>query len=264
MRNAARVGYRWMRAFGLDPLKTASAFRHCTRYFRDRRRFVRGSGPGQLSLGSSYPILDEYGASAGSASGHYFHMDIWAARKIYEAAPERHLDIGSRVDGFIAHLLCFREVEVIDIRPLESDIEGLHFIQSDATNLDNIPGGSVESLSCLHAAEHFGLGRYGDPVDPLAYQKLLQAIERVLMPGGRLYFAVPIGRERVEFNAHRVFDPRRIVAGFGNLELRSFAAVDDAGDYIDSAKIDSFVQADLACGLFEFRKPVAAAGAGAD
>ena len=25
---------------------------------------------------------------------------------------------------------------------------------------------SIESLSCLHALEHFGLGRYGDPINP--------------------------------------------------------------------------------------------------
>ena len=33
----------------------------------------------------------------------------------------------------------------------------------------------------------------------------------LLRPGGKFYLSTPIGRERVEFNANWVFDPRNIV-----------------------------------------------------
>ena len=69
--------------------------------------------------------------------------------------------------------------------------------------------GSLESLSTLHAVEHFGLGRYGDPIHPDGWRRAAEALARVLAPGGRLYFSVPIGRERLVFNAHRVFSPER-------------------------------------------------------
>src|ERR1035437_9128085 len=65
------------------------------------------------------------------------------------------------------------------------------------------------SVSCLHVAEHIGLGRYGDPIDPLGTNKALLELQRVLAPGGVLLFSMPVGRERVEFNAQRIWDPRR-------------------------------------------------------
>ena len=37
---------------------------------------------------------------------------------IYAARPEKHVDVGSRVDGFVAHVASFREIEVFDVRPI--------------------------------------------------------------------------------------------------------------------------------------------------
>ena len=74
--------------------------------------------------------------------------------------------------------------------------------------MSEIPPGlaeSTDSLSCLHALEHFGLGRYGDPVDYDGYLKGFDNLYRILKPGGRLYFSVPMGPQRIEFDAHRVF-----------------------------------------------------------
>ncbi len=162
----------------------------------------------------AFPILTDLDAEAGVAGGHYFHQDLWAARKIFERRPKQHLDIGSRTDGFVAHLLVFMPVTIVDIRPMESNIQGLTFFQDDAAELRNVPSDSVDSLSTLHVAEHFGLGRYSDPIDPAACFRFMASLQRVLSPGGRLYFSVPVGRERVEFNAHRVFftenDPRLV------------------------------------------------------
>ncbi len=60
------------------------------------------------------------------AGGHYFHQDLWAAKKIFKRRPMTHVDIGSRVDGFVAHLLVFMPVTAVDIRYLDSNIEGAY------------------------------------------------------------------------------------------------------------------------------------------
>lgn len=200
------------------------------------------------------PMLADRGAVAGVVGGHYFHQDLWAARKIFESRPARHVDVGSRLDGFVAHILPFVPVEVVDIRHLDSTIEGLTFVQEDATELKRFASNSVESLSSLHAVEHFGLGRYGDPVDPEACFKALRNMARVLRPGGRFYLGVPVGRERVEFNAHRVFNPRTIIGELRDLRLVAFSAVDDAGAFQADATLDEMAMARYACGLFEFTK----------
>ena len=164
------------------------------------------------------------------------------------------MDVGSRVDGFIAHLLVFRPVTVIDIRPLESPISGLRFLQDDATDMVQVENDSVESLSSLHVAEHFGLGRYGDPVDPRACFRFMASLQRVLSPGGMLYFSVPVGRERVEFNANRVFAPNTIIQSFPKLRLVSFSFVGDDGCFYENQDPLALPENELACGLFEFTK----------
>lgn len=226
------------------------------RFWGDYARYAKsaGGGPFPASLADAYPILSDWSKKAGSTGGHYFLQDLWMARRIFAARPQRHVDIGSRIDGFVAHLLVFMPVELVDIRPLPSTVGGLSFTQDDATRLGTFADNSVESLSSLHAAEHFGLGRYGDPVDPQACFKFMNALARVLAPGGRLYFSVPVGRQRVEFNAHRVFAPRTVLDSFPTLELRAFAAIDDAGVLREQARPDDVAGADFACGLFEFGK----------
>jgi predicted SAM-dependent methyltransferase len=146
-------------------------------------------------------------------------------------------------------------VTVVDIRPVDSIVDGLQFVQDNATDLTQFEDNSVGSLSTLHAAEHFGLGRYSDPVDPQACFRFMRALQRVLCPGGRLYFSVPIGRERVEFNAHRVFATKTILNTFCQLSLISFSFIGDDGHLYDNIDPAKTTNSEYGCGLFEFTKP---------
>jgi SAM-dependent methyltransferase len=207
-----------------------------------------------LKFSDLLPIVCDKSETAGEARGHYFHQDLWASKKIFQRKPSGHIDIGSRIDGFIAHLLTFMPVTVIDIRGLSSEIEGLEFIKEDATELASFEDGSIDSLSCLHAAEHFGLGRYADPIDPAGCFKLMKSLQRVLRPHGRLYFSVPIGRERVDFNAHRVFAVTTVLDSFADLSLTSFSFVDDEGRLHEDFNWSQTPVTEYGCGLFEFTK----------
>lgn len=147
---------------------------------------------------------------AGRLDEHYFLQDIWMAKQVISNCSGEHYDIGSRVDGFIAHLLSMDiDVTLIDIRSLDIEVGNLKFVQGDATNLSSISDKSISSLSSLHAVEHFGLGRYGDEIDPAAWKKVLHSFNRVLKKDGLLYLSVPIGeKNHVIFNAHRIFAPQ--------------------------------------------------------
>jgi len=248
-----------LRLVGLDPSQLGKLAGGLPRFLRDARAYSsahRAGDPFPLDPSSVYPIIAEDSENAGLASGHYFHQDLWAARKIHSRRPSRHVDIGSRIDGFIGHLLVFMPVEVVDIRPLQSNLAGLTFKQGDATDLSSFPSGSIESLSSLHAVEHFGLGRYGDPIDPEGWRKAMHSLARVLAPAGRLYFSVPIGKERLVFNAHRIFSPKTVMDTFSaaGLSLESFSAVDDAGDLVPDTDPASFEGSRHGCGLFELSR----------
>ena len=244
-------------AFGFHPARLGRALVGFPRFISNCMTYYNQRAPGDLALSvrSLYPILDESHVAAGSTLGHYFHQDLWAARKIFARKPPRHVDIGSRIDGFIAHLLVFTKVEMVDIRPLKSTIPGLTFVQDDATQLSVYTSGSIDSLSSLHAAEHFGLGRYGDPIDPQGHLKFMSSLQRVLAEGGRLYFSVPIGRQRLEFNAHRVLNVETVLAQYNRLRLVSVSFVDDDGDLHEEVSPGQIPgNMEYGCGLFEFTK----------
>src|SRR5438067_1952609 len=71
------------------------------------------------------PILSDRFDPSAALARHYFIQDIWAAKRVFELAPAKHLDVGSRIDGFVAHVACFREIEVLDIRPIAMPVKGI-------------------------------------------------------------------------------------------------------------------------------------------
>lgn len=198
-------------------------------FFDDAKRYSELNGRSNFEIQKSYmwPIIHDKYAMAGSL-GNYFWQDLWAARMIIQSGVKEHFDIGSRLDGFIAHLLAAGiKITMIDVRKFPGEVDGLYTIVDDATTLRQISDESIESMSALCSLEHFGLGRYGDPVDPEACFKCFDNIQKKLKKGGKLYLSVPIGRERVEFNAHRVFYADTIIKSFPLLSLEEFSCVAD-------------------------------------
>ena len=204
-----------------------------------------------------WPIISDKFAKAGTM-GNYFWQDLWAARHIVSEQIKEHYDIGSRIDGFIAHLLSAGiKVNMIDIRPFPGEVENLFTIVDDATMLNNIEDNSLNSLSALCSIEHFGLGRYGDPIDPEACFKCFSQIQKKMKSGGKVYISLPIGRERVEFNAHRVFYASTIIESFYEMELIEFSCVAEGKiEYnVEIHKYDNDMhKGEHRYGLFCFRK----------
>jgi FkbM family methyltransferase len=188
---------------------------------------------------------------------HYFHQDTWAANRVAELRPGGHVDVGSRVD-LVGFLTALTDVTFVDIRPLQVDIERLTCVTGSILDLP-FADRSLESVSCLHVAEHIGLGRYGDPLDPAGSRKAMTELQRVVAPGGHLLFSGPIGRPRVCFNAHRIHDPLAVLELFGELELVEFAVVDDSGRFTRHRDPAAYRDLTYGCGMFLLRRPLTAA-----
>jgi hypothetical protein len=127
---------------------------------------------------------------------------------------------------------------------------------ADLTRL-TFPDQSITSLSCLHVAEHVGLGRYGDPLDPDGDLTAMRELGRVLALGGSLLFVVPVGRPRVCFNAHRVYAYEHILAAFAGLRLEQFALIPDSdrdGGLLVDADPQLVARQEYACGCFWFQR----------
>ncbi len=218
-----------LRNAGIDPRRLASSVRGWRSYVRNRATFLQMSNHDTFLWGDELPILTEQDESSGSL-GAYFFQDQLVARWVHDATPTRHMDVGSRLDGFIGSLSVFREVEVIDIRPQPERVHNVKFHQLDL--MEELPAPWIEctdSLSCLHTIEHFGLGRYGDTIDPFGYQKGLEQLKQMVKPSGMLYLSTPIGPQRIEFNAHRIFAAETLVNWFRDgWQIEKFAYLDDA------------------------------------
>jgi SAM-dependent methyltransferase len=220
------------------------------------RQWQRRASPGwRASFSELKPCLKDRHDSAGSARGHYFLQDVWAAQRVFRNAAPEHIDVASRIDGFVAHVISFKPVRYVDIRPLSTAVPNLSWVEG---NVCALPFGdqSLSSLSCLHVIEHIGLGRYGDPLDPDGWRLALAELSRVLAPGGELLIGTPCGRSRVVFHAHRVFDPRQIVEALPGLTLREFSLIPDnrAVGWLDGAPLDAAADLDYGCGLFRFTR----------
>jgi SAM-dependent methyltransferase len=205
------------------------------------------------------PCLHDKNDEAGNSKGEYFLQDLYVAKRIFNANPIRHLDVGSSFDGFVAHVASYREIDVLDIRPINSKLPGIKFKQFDLMNpiVDNDE--KYDSISCLHALEHFGLGRYGDPINIDGHEKGLENISELLTPNGLLYLSVPIGISRVEFNANRVFSPNYIIklANSKKLSLIDFILIKDGlinENYMDQKLIEKLEGIRYALGIFIFKK----------
>jgi len=252
-------------SIGLN-LKQAIRTLRGLRWFAGQRRqffqMQRESGAWDLfPPGAIYPVIGENSEAAGTASGHYFHQDLYVAQKVFSANPETHIDVGSRIDGLVAHIASFRKIIVMDIRPLVSDSLNIEFMQADLMNTAEMPCGVTQSLSCLHALEHLGLGRYGDSLDPWGWKKGLSSLHRLLVPGGTLYLSVPTSyQQRVEFNAHRVFSIPFLLDNFSGLfEVDELAFVHDSGNLTTGLRptdpgVDESFGATYGCSIWTLTK----------
>ena len=201
------------------------------------------------------PALQDFYDQSGSSKGHYFWQDLICAQWINSERPQTHLDLGSRIDGFIAHLLTFMDVEILDIRPQDAVIPRLSTkIINAQDGLDTFQD-RYTSVSSLHSLEHFGLGRYGDPLDVYGHEKGLKSLSATLVAGGMLYISFPIGKPRVEFNSQRILDPQWPKQFLADFDLVEFVLIPwSAPPQYGLRPEDVDLEIDGQCGLYKFKK----------
>jgi SAM-dependent methyltransferase len=244
--------YLWFLPF-VDLVKLIKVWPRWIKYFHDWRRYRKLAGAEQFKLIDSHPRLHDQSTYT-SIDNHYYYQDIWAFQKILDVKPTLHVDVGSLLE-FVGYLSVVTKVTFIDIRLPAIKLPNLDIKFGDILNLP-LADNSVNSLSCLHVAEHIGLGRYGDKLDPQGTQKACSELARVLAPGGRLYFSLPIGKPRVCFNAHRIHSTKQIFDYFFKLTSLELSAVTDDGKFIENIHPTVLDNSSYACGFFIFTKPI--------
>lgn len=252
--------YRFLVSLSINPKLIRKSIKGWPYFRRDLSKIrAQLKGNNDFQIAFLYPILRERFEESGIL-GHYFYEDLTTAQRIFENNPLKHVDVGSRVDGFVAHVATFREIEVFDIRPQSVQIKNIKFVVADFTNISPDLHNYTDSLSSLNVIEHFGLGRYGDPIDVDGHLKGLDNMYKVLKKDGKFYFSTPIGPQRIEFNAHRVFSVAYLLKIFEPLyTIDRFSFIDDKGGLhqqvpLDPEKVKTNFGVRLGFGIFEMTK----------
>lgn len=208
---------------------------------------------GRLSVNweDTFPCLNDKTLQT-PFDAHYVYHPAWAARVLAQTKPAEHVDAASTLN-FASMVSAFVPVKFYDIRPASLTLSGL---QSGSADLTALPfgTGTIKSLSCMHTVEHIGLGRYGDAINPAGDIQAISELKRVLATDGDLLFVVPVGKPRVQFNAHRVYGYNQIMEYFSNFKLQNFSLVLDNGTYIENADPGLVEKQMYGCGCFWFKK----------
>ena len=235
----------------IDPVKVVSGTTGYLWYLRDLIKYKMLAPDSKLVNINLFPILDEK-VKYTPFDAMYFYQQLWCFENVLKRKPKKHVDISStyEMSGYISKIT---KAVFIDYRPIDANLKNLEIQHGDILNL-KLKTNTVESLSCLNVAEHIGLGRYGDPINPNGTLLACKELTRVLAPRGDLYFSIPIGKEKICFNAHRIFNPNTILEYFSELTLANFDVVDDEGNYIQNVKPKDYSKLNFGCGLFHFTK----------
>lgn len=248
--NNFKIIHNFLCQCGINFLKLKK-IKYILRYLNDYLKFSKLGRIDQIS-----PILGEHNEKSSAIISHYFNQDLLVASYIFKNNPKKHVDVGSRVDGFVAHVAAFRKIEVFDIRANNFQFKNIIFKKKDISKTDKNLINYCDSLSCLHTLEHFGLGRYGDQLDPSGHTKGFKNLVKILKVGGILYVSFPISEKNtVYFNSERSFNPKEVLKWSEELKLIRFDVIDDNEKLFLDINLSKFnKKLKYGCGIYTFKK----------
>ena len=155
---------------------------------------------------SEFTVIEEFRDDSQAHPVHYRTFECeFASEQISHIKPAKILDVGSYRD-WLAGVMAYYPVTTVDVRDRKSNLSNETIINQDVRYME-MADNSVDMVSTLHTIEHFGLGRYGDEFDPEGDSKAVSNFLRVIKPGGRFLFSVPVtaGQACIAFNSHRIY-----------------------------------------------------------
>lgn len=186
-----------------------------------------------LPITKLYPCFFDKNDSSGSANSQYAIQDQHVAKIVYSLKTDDMIDLGSRIDGFLTSCSVFCNVTQVDIREANSKLQNITFVAQDAMDKpDNSLKNKFSVVTSLHALEHFGLGRYGDPLVVNGHELGIKFLSQLVSSGGTVIISVPVSsKPRIEFDAHRVFSLENFMALINKyLYVKRIDLIDDSGN----------------------------------
>lgn len=167
----------------------------------------------QAPLIYDFATIERYRLDVLAGRGNYYqNTDFF----LYQALDQHRLQVegksvgvlGSAAPWYEAVVLAYGGFPVtIEYNRIVSEHPDLRVMTVD--EYDACPE-QFDVLLSISSFEHDGLGRYGDPINPRGDFLAMDRAKRMLKPGGLLFLAVPVGRDLLAWNAHRVYGAIRL------------------------------------------------------
>jgi hypothetical protein len=168
---------------------------------------------------------------------HYPETDNWFYESLnkYDIRDKKMLIIGSE-EPYYEGIAISRgsSVTMVEYQKVTSSHPNLSTLTVEEFEKEELEYDGAISISSV---EHSGLGRYGDPLDPDGDLKAMEFLHKKLKTGGLLFLAVPIGKDQILWNIHRVYGRERfplLIKGFEILE--TFGLIDSDYDVDENLK----------------------------
>lgn len=95
----------------------------------------------------------------------------------------------------------------VEYNPIVVEDPRLRALTVEEFNKNPIQFDAIISISSI---EHDGLGRYGDPIHPNGDLEFMKNAKNIVKKGGLFFLAVPVGKDELIFNWHRVYGRLRL------------------------------------------------------
>lgn len=82
----------------------------------------------------------------------------------------------------------------------------------------------------ISSFEHDGLGRYGDPINPWGDIEAMKKAKKMIKPNGLFFLAVPMGKDYLIWNAHRIYGKKRLPLLLEGWEVVDYFGIRDFND----------------------------------
>lgn len=157
--------------------------------------------------------------SYGSDTQHIYHV-----LKVFPLHNKTGIVIGSESPWVEAILLSHgrvKKIVTVEYHLINSTVPQIEYVHPTEFNRDwqKWSRQQFDFVFTYSSLEHSGLGRYGDRLDPNGDLKDLHKLSCILPPGALVFLGIPVGFDKIEWNAHRIYGQWRLPLITANYEV---------------------------------------------
>ncbi|KAL7079850.1 hypothetical protein ACQ4LE_000713 [Meloidogyne hapla] len=149
-------------------------------------------------------------------------VSLYYATKYYNITGKKGAVIGY-ISPWIESILLANgasKIVKIDYQHIEIGHKNIIFLNAfDLIKAREVYFDTFDFIASFSSIEHSGLGRYGDPIDPMGDIREMQKLGCILKPGGLFFLGIPVGQDDVGYNCHRTYGRIRLPLIFAGFEI---------------------------------------------